>query len=710
MAVLILLWLPRLANAEQRAYVANLGSDTVSVVAVDSQTVIATIPVGDDPDGVAATRDGSRVYVANFLSDDVSVIDTGSNAVVATISVSSGPVGLAVTPDAQKLYVTNRGAGTVSIVSSASNQIVATVAVGSGPDSVAFTPDGALAYVTNSFTRSPGTVSVIDTATNRVIAMIEVQRNPNRVAASDDGRNVYVANFRSGNLAVIDVATQKVVDYVALPGLPTGIAVHPNSSLIYVATLGGSVVVVDAVSHEWTNLLPIGGELYGLVTTRRGDLGFVANFASDNLATFDLVAETAGAVINTDVRPFAVAMTCTGSECDAPPFTPRPTRTPTNTWTPTTTEPPTSTPRPGPYACSGGPRDGAPCGSDDECSEFEDFGVCVLVLGVCDSGPQFDGFPCDCPGGICSAGACIGGNFAGDACTSEAGNGGCDAGIACVATVQICLSGVIKGFGCLRRDHCDGAECASTGKFCDGGEYTDFPCVDSGDCYRGTCVPPFSLPSPTPTHLPGSPPPTASPTAIRAPMSLVASTVQGRRGSLVTFGVSLHTAGFSVSGTQNDLQFDADTPIAVRSRNRPDCTANAAINKPTTSFAFLPSGCQPGTNCTAIRALVFSIEDNAPIPDAAELYHCNVSVATNATLGTHPLRVTGVIGASPAGFRVEATGGDGAIVVSASAQRGIDGGTSAAAGGGCRIDPASGSGAWLLLLFGLAAYVRSRLQ
>ena len=41
-------------------------SSTVSVIATATNTVIATIPVGVAPIGVAVTPDGSKVYVANF--------------------------------------------------------------------------------------------------------------------------------------------------------------------------------------------------------------------------------------------------------------------------------------------------------------------------------------------------------------------------------------------------------------------------------------------------------------------------------------------------------------------------------------------------------------------------------------------------------------------------------------------------------------------
>ena len=55
----------------------------------------ATIPVGY-PVGVAVTPDGSKVYVANVDSNSVSVINTAKNTVTATITVGTNPVAFGV--------------------------------------------------------------------------------------------------------------------------------------------------------------------------------------------------------------------------------------------------------------------------------------------------------------------------------------------------------------------------------------------------------------------------------------------------------------------------------------------------------------------------------------------------------------------------------------------------------------------------------------
>ena len=61
---------------------------------VPAQTVITTIPVGDFPTGVAANPSTNRIYAANESDDTVSVIDGVTNSVVATIGVGNGPLGV----------------------------------------------------------------------------------------------------------------------------------------------------------------------------------------------------------------------------------------------------------------------------------------------------------------------------------------------------------------------------------------------------------------------------------------------------------------------------------------------------------------------------------------------------------------------------------------------------------------------------------------
>ena len=73
------------ASAAPRAYITDSSTNEVSVIDTASNTVIATVPVGDFPAGAAVSPDGAFVYVANVNGHTVSVIDAASLTVVATI-------------------------------------------------------------------------------------------------------------------------------------------------------------------------------------------------------------------------------------------------------------------------------------------------------------------------------------------------------------------------------------------------------------------------------------------------------------------------------------------------------------------------------------------------------------------------------------------------------------------------------------------------
>jgi hypothetical protein len=181
-------------------------------------------------------------------------------------------------------------------------------------------------------------------------------------------------------------------------------------------------------------------------------------------------------------------------------------------------------------------------------------------------------------------------------------------------------------------------------------------------------VQPLTTPQPSPTRTPTptatfTAMPTFTPTPAPSREMLYVDTVVGSPGQQIDFTVMLHTLGFQIAGTQNDLMFDSThTPIAARANGRPNCTVNADIDKSATSFAFRPTGCS-GAACNSIRVLVLATDNTDPIPDGSVLYTCVVNVAPDAS-GRYSLAITGVIASTPDGTGVPgATGVDGAIVV-----------------------------------------------
>ncbi len=115
-----------------RLYVTNGGDGTVSVFDVSainttspSIPLLATVAVGTNPVGVTALTDGSNFFVANQGSNTVSVVSQSSFSVLATVSLPSGanPVYIASDPSAAKVYVADQGTSETTIIQTSNNTI-----------------------------------------------------------------------------------------------------------------------------------------------------------------------------------------------------------------------------------------------------------------------------------------------------------------------------------------------------------------------------------------------------------------------------------------------------------------------------------------------------------------------------------------------------------------------------------------------------------
>lgn len=71
-----------------KTYVTNQDDDTVSVIDLATNTLTATVSVGDEPFGLAAFTIGSTdyLYVTNLISNSISIIDLSTNTVVSTFA------------------------------------------------------------------------------------------------------------------------------------------------------------------------------------------------------------------------------------------------------------------------------------------------------------------------------------------------------------------------------------------------------------------------------------------------------------------------------------------------------------------------------------------------------------------------------------------------------------------------------------------------
>jgi len=165
------------------------------------------IPVGIRPNDIAYDPVNERMYVTNAASSSVSVIDTATNTVVTTIPiVSSNPRGIAYDPVNERMYVTNGVADSVSVIDTATNTVIGTpIPVGFTANDITYDPVNKIMYVTNG-----DIVSVIDTATNTVIDTITVGNEPAGIAYDPVNERMYVTNFGSDSVSILYLGANNV--------------------------------------------------------------------------------------------------------------------------------------------------------------------------------------------------------------------------------------------------------------------------------------------------------------------------------------------------------------------------------------------------------------------------------------------------------------------------------------------------------------------
>jgi YVTN family beta-propeller protein len=157
-------------------FVANTGSDSVSIVDAASTAVLGTVPVGGAPVGAWPGSDG-RMYVDNETGKSISVIDPATRSVVSTLPLGFTPALAAIAPNGD-LWVTDTDNGKLVFFDAASGAKLGELTTGTGAHAFAFSASGAKAYVTNQLA---GTVTVVDTAARTILKTITVGAKPNGI-------------------------------------------------------------------------------------------------------------------------------------------------------------------------------------------------------------------------------------------------------------------------------------------------------------------------------------------------------------------------------------------------------------------------------------------------------------------------------------------------------------------------------------------------
>ena len=277
------------------------------------QHLTETISVGNSPNSVSVSPDGTKVYVANFNDSNVSIISTSSNTVTNTISVGAQPFSVTVSPDGTKVYVSNDGINSVGVINTSSNTVTNTTPLySSSPRSIAVSPDGTKIYVAASGTN---VVIVINTSSNTVITTIPLSDSPRSVAMSPDGTKVYAATAGYNSISVISTSSNTVTSTIPIGGGSYSAVVSPDGTKVYVAdSLNGVISVVSTSSNTVTNTISVGAEPRSVAVSPDGTKVYVADFNDNTVRVISTSSNTVTDTISVGSSPKSVAVSPDGTK------------------------------------------------------------------------------------------------------------------------------------------------------------------------------------------------------------------------------------------------------------------------------------------------------------------------------------------------------------------------------------------------------------
>ena len=222
------------------------GNKALLIVDIESGKVAAAVTTDQNVSHmVVLARRSNRAFVANIGSGSVTVIDLKTRAKIADLQTGAGAEGIDISPDEKEVWVTNRAANTLSVIDVNTLKIIATLESKDFPIRIKFAPGGKHVLVSNA--RS-GDVAIFD-----AIAKKEIQRIPMLLKAAEGSTSgqrlfggqfgqspvpvgilvapklshAFVANTNADIVTMIDLKTWQVAGRLTAGKEPDGLGYSP---------------------------------------------------------------------------------------------------------------------------------------------------------------------------------------------------------------------------------------------------------------------------------------------------------------------------------------------------------------------------------------------------------------------------------------------------------------------------------------------------
>lgn len=185
---------------QERAFVANISSNSVSVINLKSNVLEKIIKTGDGAEGIALSADGSSVWVTNRGNNTISIIDCATLEITRELNSEKFPIRVKTTSDGKYALVSNAQTGTVNIFDASSKNLLKTISM---------------------------EVSALEKKTSRLFQDFDNSPVPVGILIHPDNSYAFVANTNADIITIINLESLEISGRLSAGNEPDGLGFSP---------------------------------------------------------------------------------------------------------------------------------------------------------------------------------------------------------------------------------------------------------------------------------------------------------------------------------------------------------------------------------------------------------------------------------------------------------------------------------------------------
>jgi YVTN family beta-propeller protein len=198
-------------------YVTAELAKAVDVIDPATRKVIAEIPTGAiESHMIVISPDGQRAYTANVGAGSVSVLNLKQRALVTVIPIAQTVQRISISPDGKRVFTHDQGTPRIAVIDTTNNKVASWIPLPATVYSSSPTADGRKLLASSP----SGKIFVIDLASAKLEESFDIPPALGELLLAPEGKLAFVSCPQAGTIEVLDVPGHKLLQPIKLtPGV-----------------------------------------------------------------------------------------------------------------------------------------------------------------------------------------------------------------------------------------------------------------------------------------------------------------------------------------------------------------------------------------------------------------------------------------------------------------------------------------------------------